>query len=225
MIVRVFIVAFIALVSLSDRAFAWAYQGHEVTGAIADQLLGANARKEVADILGFELRVAGPWADCARSVARLPDGTFKYAPSDPKYRIPCTSFETFAETARMEDYVSRNWLDCMYEKNHGCDEAYHFADVAIQHDDYSPSYAGTTDHDVVSAINAAIAVLRGQPAPLPFSIRDKKEALFLLAHFVGDLHQPLHVGSAYLDRAGKLVNPDQTGLDPATETQGGNLIL
>jgi S1/P1 nuclease len=225
MIVRILVVAFIALVTLSDRAFAWAYQGHEVTGAIADQLLGANARKQVADILGFELRVAGPWADCARSVTRLPDGTFKYAPSDPKYRIPCTSFETPAETARMEDYISRNWLDCMYLKNRGCDEAYHFADVAIQHDNYSRSYAGTSDHDVVSAINAAIAVLRGQPAPLPFSIRDKKEALFLLAHFVGDLHQPLHVGAAYLDRSGKLVNPDQSGLDPATETEGGNLIL
>src|ERR1700761_2504775 len=108
MIVRIFIVAFIALVTLSDRAFAWAYQGHEVTGAIADQLLGANARKEVADILGFELRVAGPWADCARTFPRLPDPPFKSAPAKPEYRIPCTGFETPAETARMEDYISRN---------------------------------------------------------------------------------------------------------------------
>jgi hypothetical protein len=224
MCIRIFMFAFFALVSFHDRAFAWAYQGHEVTGSVADQLLGSNAKKQVADILGFELRVAGPWADCVKSVARLPDGTFKYAPSKPEYRISCTSFETPAETARMEDYVSRNWLDCNYEENHGCDEAYHFADVAIQHDDYSRSYAGTSDHDVVSAINAAIAVLRGQAAPLPFSIRDKKEALFLLAHFVGDLHQPLHVGAIYLDRSGGRVNPDQSGLDHATETAGGNLI-
>ncbi|WP_161497293.1 S1/P1 nuclease [Bradyrhizobium nitroreducens] len=224
MAARIFVIAVIAFISFSERAFAWAYQGHEVTGAIADQLLGPNARQQVANILGFELRVAAPWADCVRSVARLPDGTFRYAPTKPEYRIPCTTFETPAETARMEDYVSRNWLDCEAAKGHGCGEAYHFADVAIQHDDYKRGYVGTSDHDIVGAINAAISVLRGQPAPLPFSIRDKKEALLLLAHFVGDLHQPLHVGAVYLDQSGQLVNPDQGGLNPATETRGGNLL-
>src|SRR5262249_34048019 len=58
----------------------------------------------------------------------------------------------------------------------------------------------------------------------PFAIKDKKEALFLLAHFVGDLHQPLHVGAIYLDSKGMRVDPDATGLDPTTETQGGNAI-
>ena len=214
----------IVLVTLTGHAFGWGQQGHKLTGSIADHLLGPNAKQQVANILGFELRVAGPWADCARSVARLSDGTFKYAPSKPEFRIPCASFENPAETARMEDYVSRNWINCVYEPNHGCDEAYHFADVAIQHDGYSRGYAGTSDHDVVSAINAAIMVLKGQTAPLPFSIRDKKEALFLLAHFLGDLHQPLHVGAIYLDPNGRPVNPDQGGLDQATQTAGGNFI-
>lgn len=224
MYARIFALALSLLMVWSGRALAWAYHGHEIIGSIADQLLGDNAKKQVKDILGFSLQVAGPWADCVRSVVRLPDGTFKYAPSDPIYRIPCTSFETPAETARMEDYVSRNWSNCFYAASHGCDEAYHFADVAIQHDGYSRSYIGTSDHDIVSAINAAIMVLQGQPAPPPFSIRDKKEALFMLAHFIGDLHQPLHVGAIYLDPYGKPVNPDQGGLDPATETAGANLI-
>ena len=219
--------ALVALLALNGSAFAWGYQGHRVTGAIADQLLGPNAQQQVKNILGFDLRTAGPWADCARSVARLPDGTFKYAPTNPDYRIPCPFFETPAETARMEDYVSRNWSNCSYLPHHGCDEAYHFTDVAVQHDDYSRNYVGTSDHDIVSAINAAILVLMDKPAPLPFSIRDKKEALFLLAHFLGDLHQPLHVGAVYLTPQGQLVNPDQGGkpFDPATETAGGNAIL
>ena len=52
----------------------------------------------------------------------------------------------------------------------------------------------------ISAINAAIRVLQDRPkATAPLSITDKKEALFLLAHFVGDIHQPLHVGAVYLD--------------------------
>src|SRR5205814_265690 len=51
----------------------------------------------------------------------------------------------------------------------------------------------------MSAINAAVTVLKGNPSPDPFKIKDKTEVLFLLSHFVGDVHQPLHVGAIYLD--------------------------
>ena len=109
----------------------------------------------------------------------------------------------------MVDYVTRNWSNCAYEdRPTNCHKAFHFADVAIQHDTYDRKDVGTSDHDVVAAINAAILVLQSKPAPTPFSIKDKKEALFLLAHFVGDLHQPLHVGAIYLNAAGGEVNPD-----------------
>jgi hypothetical protein len=197
-------------------------------GAIADQLLqGTNAQQQVAQILGFPLKVAGPWADCVRGVVHDPNGTFVYAPDPhhPEYRVPCTSFETATETPRMEDYAKRNWVNCTYLPGRPCHEGYHFVDVAIQHDRYDTSYVGTNTHDLVHVINAAVAVLKGTPAPPPFSIKDKKEALLLLAHFVGDLHQPLHVGAVYLDPNGKVVNPDTPpGLDPKTETSGGNKI-
>jgi S1/P1 Nuclease len=151
---------------------------------------------------------------------------FEYEPSKPEYRIPCTSFETPQETDRMVDYVRRNWTACVNETGRaGCEDSYHFADVAIQHDDYKRGYVGTTNHDVASAINAAIAVLKDNRAPPPFNILDKKEALFMLAHFVGDIHQPLHVGAVYLDRNGGLVNPDTGRNDAADETRGGNSIL
>ncbi len=48
-------------------ASAWGYQGHEVVGSIADNLLNANSKRQVTDILKIakpELRTAGPWADC-----------------------------------------------------------------------------------------------------------------------------------------------------------------
>jgi S1/P1 nuclease len=227
MIGRLIGYASLFLMLATGSAFAWGHEGHEVVGSIADQLLANHAKQEVAQILGFELRVAGPWADCVRGVVREADGTFVYAPDPhhPEYRIPCTSFETAAETARMEDYAKRNWTNCTYLPGRGCHETYHFDDVAFQHDHYDRAYAGTNNHDVVSVINAAILVLRDKPAPAPFSIKDKKEALFLLAHFVGDLHQPLHVGAVYLDPAGAPVNPDSgSGLDPNSETAGGNKI-
>jgi len=47
----------------------------------------------------------------------------------------------------------------------------------------------------------------------------------MLTHFMGDLHQPLHVASAYLDADGRLVDPDIAHtIDPATATNGGNSI-
>src|SRR5262249_18014752 len=56
-------------------------------------------------------------------------------------------------------------------------------------------------------------------------IRDKKEALLMLAHFVGDLHQPLHVGAIYLTSKGKEVDADAHGVNAdATSTHGGNAI-
>src|SRR5262249_51714563 len=187
--------AAIACCMPSGPALGWGHEGHEVVGSIADQLLeGHPAKAQVARILGFELRVAGPWLDCVRSVVHhTDDDTFEYDPDPhhPEYRVPCTSFETPNEKTRMEDYAKRNWTTCVYKPGHGCPETYHFADVAIQHHRYDRSFAGTSEHDIVSAINAAVAKLKNPsaPAPAPLSITDQKEALFLLAHLLGDLHQ------------------------------------
>src|SRR5262249_3862415 len=62
------------------------------------------------------------------------------------------------------------------------------------------------------------------PAPAPFNIKDKAEALRLLAHYAGDIHQPLHVGAIYLTTDGEEVNPDVGTFDPASSTRGGNNI-
>jgi len=228
--IRTWIWGLFALLAATTPTLPWGHEGHEVVGAIADQMLTANAKQQVQQILGFTLQVAAPWPDCVRSVVAKPDGTIVYAPDPhhPEYRVPCTHFEAdhgaAAEQARMEDYARRNWTNCVYVKDRPCHEGFHFADVAVQRNDYKPTYAGTNTHDVVHAINACIAVLQGQPAPAPFSIKDKKEALFLLAHFVGDIHQPLHVGAVYLDANGDRVDPDHGTLDPKTDTSGGNSI-
>lgn len=220
-VVRLLLVLF--AVTVWRPAWSWDPHGHELVGAVADRLLTPNARAHVRDILGYNLETAAKWADCVRSVDRLPDGSFRYD-STTQYQRWCEAFMAPAEVARMEDYVRRNWSNCP-GIGHGCHETFHFADVAIQRGAYSRSFGGTSDHDVVSAIEAAIDVLEGKPAPSPFSIADKKEALLMLAHFVGDLHQPLHVGAIYLDANGAEVDPDQPGVDAkAAGTKGGNAI-
>ena len=208
------------LTLLCAPALAWNAEGHDVVGSIADQFLNDHAKQEVAGLVGTDLRTASAWADCAKSVERRSDGTFHYVVNR-QFERPCTSLDHDA----MVDYVSRNWDNCLYEDMPtNCHKAFHFTDVAIQHDDYERTFIGTSDHDVVSAINAAVMVLQGQAAPDPFRIKDKAEALFLLSHFLGDLHQPLHVGAVYLDAEGNKVNPDQGTFDKHSETAGGNLI-
>jgi S1/P1 Nuclease len=227
----------------SASAFAWGYQGHRVVGSVADHLLNDNARAQVQKILNdaappdsrhdLDLRKSGPWADCVKSVERHGDGTYSYFvnPDHLEWEVPCTPFKSEAERARMVDYAARNWSNCLYQPDGpdkpagACHNTYHFEDVAIERDHFDRSFQGTNEHDLVAAIGAAIAVLKDQPAPAPFSIKDKKEALLMLSHFIGDLHQPLHVGSVYLDADGRLVDPDIAhAVDPDTSTIGGNAI-
>jgi S1/P1 Nuclease len=229
------LLASVALLLLASfvPASAWEHDGHQLVGSIADQLLvGHPAKEQVETILGFDLRQAATWPDCARSIKPQKDGSFRfvYDPEHPDYTAPCPPFLLGAELPRLEDYVARNWNNCAYEEGEpnekkGCHETYHFADVPIQRNRYQLGDPGANEHDIVQAINAAIAVLKGEFPRPPFSIRDKKEALFLLAHFVGDLHQPLHVGGVYLDSNGNLVDP-ATPADVKKDqaTFGGNAL-
>lgn len=210
-----------------EQTLAWGPSGHALVGTVADSLLNSNAKANVQNILGFTLSEAAKWPDCARSVYKSKQGQFIYN-KDTIFHADCVAFDAPEEVARMEDYVKRNWDNCDYINGHNCHEAFHFADVAIQHDHYDRAYVGTSDHDIVSAINAAIVVLKSNKpnpkAPKPFNIKDKKEALFLIAHFVGDIHQPLHVGAVYLDEMGNKGDPQEPNGEVYDETKGGNSI-
>jgi hypothetical protein len=48
----------------------------------------------------------------------------------------------------------------------------------------------------------------------------KPVALILLAHYVADIHQPLHVGAEYFDQLGRVVDPDKD--KSALGDEGGN---
>jgi hypothetical protein len=210
----------------SAGAFAWGAPGHQTVGSIADSLLaGTNAAKQVKSILGTEkLKTASLWADCAKGVDDTKAPPLTYVVN--KRYTECKPFETASGKKLMVDFVTRNLSACMPAAgDEMCHRQYHYADVAIEHSTYTRSEIGTSDHDIVSAINAAIAVLQGGTSPAPISFTSKKEALRVLAHYVGDIHQPLHVGAIYLDASGHEVDPDVGTYNPATKTQGGNKLL
>ncbi|HET7837827.1 MAG TPA: S1/P1 nuclease [Variovorax sp.] len=211
------------LVSLVCHAYG--PRGHEMIGAIADAQLNPAAKTAVQKNLGFPLSVAATWADCVKDVEKQ-GSTFVYKP-DPHFAAACKAFATTAGKKRMIDYARRNWSNCHDEAaTKGCHALYHFADVAIEQDAYDRSLTGTSDHDIVSAIEAAMAKLEGKPVPAPFSIKDNAEAMLMLAHLVGDLHQPLHVGAVYLDAQDhpKDPGPATTPHDPGMDTRGGNKL-
>lgn len=209
---------------LASPAYAWGPAGHALIGKIADQLLaGTHAGHRVDQVLGtYTLEEAAKWPDCVRSVHKEASGDFKFVPD--RYTRRCTAFETPQGEARMEDYARRNWDTFPYRAGHGDHEAYHFADIPIEDGSYSASDIGASDHDVVHAIIAAIDELEWKAVPAPFSIKDDKEAILMLAHFVGDIHQPLHVGVVYLDPQGDEVDPHSENEAEADSTAGGNLI-
>jgi hypothetical protein len=98
---------------------------------------------------------------------------------------------------------------------------WHYVDLPLGTMTYELDGAFSNPHDVVHMIEEAVRVLEGggdkRITPL--------EALRMIVHFVGDLHQPLHVGNGFFvlgaDGSVKLVE------DPAAATglpndKGGN---
>jgi hypothetical protein len=202
---------------------AWGPDGHHTVAAIASKLIaGTNAETQVKTLLGnLSLIDAAVWADCAKGVNPT---TFLYE-SAGKYP-ECAVFENPDGEAAMIDFVRRNATNCTIKPGEEvCHKQYHYSDVAIQHMTYLPTFVGARNDDIVAAVIAMTHVLKGDPSPPPFVIKDKPEALRLLAHYVGDIHQPLHVGAIYLDAQGNEVNPDAGIFNPATATRGANNIL
>ena len=213
-----------ALALAPTTAFAWGPTGHQIVGAIADAQLHAHAKAHVASLLNMTLKTAGPWADCVRDVKDGP--SHGHYVENQQYKPSCGVFWTAAAEAEAVSYADRNWDNCNRDGGQECHTQYHFTDVDIDRQTYQMGQHGTNDHDLVHAIGAAIAVLKGGAAPVPFQIAGPREALLMLAHLIGDIHQPLHVGAIYLDAQGHAVDPDAaTHYDPATFTRGGNFLF
>jgi hypothetical protein len=215
-----------------SAALAWGSTGHQLVGATAYANLGKDAKQHVDDLLkkghAPSLAAAAEWPDCVRSV-KGKKGHLAYKPDQFTPKI-CSHFSDPTEDpmgqAMMVDYATRNFDNCDKPKaeKRACHELYHFADIPIADGHYDTAYPGAPDYDIVATINACVSILRGEAVKAPFDKISDFEALFLLAHLVGDLHQPLHVGAIYLDGS--------TEKTPTTEaearrlsTQGGNSIF
>ena len=179
-------------------ALAWGKDGHSAVGAIADKLIKGSKAEQQVKA------ILNP-GETLESISSWPDcvkGTY-CGPQSPD----------------MVEYVNAN-------PKHS---EYHYTDVPFQLDHYHDGAAGTADDDIVQTLKQAIAVLQGKdtPATNPHKFT-KRQALILITHMTGDIHQPLHVGAAFVNKDGKFVVPktkaeiDETAI---FDSRGGNNFL
>jgi len=195
---------------------AYGPDGHHLVGAIADErLANTPTGKKVAVLLdGMTLREA----------AQVPDtikGWDKKGVEDPKNATYFSSRPRIA--AQLREFWKANQptrdLNSPMPSHHW----FHYTDVPVEAANYASGKTGRSQWDIVHMISYCVAVLRGEiPEENPRKIT-KAVAIILLAHYLGDIHQPLHVGAQFFDQSGRLVNPDLG--KPAFENQGGNTIL
>lgn len=135
------------------------------------------------------------------------------------------------------------WADCVkgsycgpqtsemiaYAIQNPAHSTYHYTNLPVQNTAYVVDGVGTTEHDIVRTLKQCIAVLQGDNTdisnPQHFSPR---QALLLIAHLVGDIHQPLHVGAAYINKDMQFVTPaskQQVDGINIFDLQGGNNLL
>jgi hypothetical protein len=200
-----------AFVTMTASASAWDYPGHRMVGAIADFVLSSRhpeAYKKIQNLIVGKDADGNKLTRTLSQVATSPDCA---KPGNVPYCGRTPSDEE-------KDYAAGN--------KHNAD--YHFTDVPIQQTRYVAGSPGTGKNDAVQMINYTIAQLRGKsPQKEDVKLTDA-QALWLLVHLVGDIHQPLHVGSIYFDKATCKQIKDPTvsgGMDTVASTIGGNAIL
>jgi hypothetical protein len=106
-----------------------------------------------------------------------------------------------------------------FRLEHPGHDVYHYTNVAFQAARYDPESPGAHWTDIVRMMRESVGVLRGTS-----SVLSRREALRLLAHLVGDIHQPLHVGTGYVSASGPLRFVVPQGPAGWRPTLGGNAL-
>src|SRR5215831_11555992 len=194
----------VALFVLIDSRIAWSWsgEGHRTVGAIADLILEKYPK--------VRERVASILG--GNSLAEV---------------------SVWADCAKGYRYCHRALTDeeKTFASENRAHHAFHYTDVPIQQSAYHAGTAGTAENDIVAVSAHAINVLREKAPNHGPAILNERDALWLLTHLVGDIHQPLHVGAVYFDKdCAAVVDPNVAGarlpsfgIDTTiASTKGGN---
>src|SRR5437870_6465295 len=200
-------------VQLATAARAYGPLGHEIVGGIADERLAntPTATKIRGLLDGLTLEKAAVIADEIK-------GWDRKGIDDPR------SFHYSAHRnidRQLRDFWRANPPSPGANPGAPSHHWFHYTDVPVlPAQRYRDGHAGRSKWDIVHMIPFCIEVLQGRVPEQNDRRITKPVALILLTHYVGDVHQPLHVGAEYFDQRGQIVDPDKD--KSALGDEGGN---
>lgn len=173
---KIILFCLMGIIFLHSTAFGWGRPGHKTICGIAYKLFDDETRSAVNKLIGGEQEFIEScvWADDVRDHREINANETNGANSEPK---------------------NKDYHPDTYE--------YHYINIWEPEKGFNPKVDCEADDCVSSAIKRYGVYLRRyhtklktNPEATPREIQKAQESLKFLAHFVGDLHQPLHVGLA-----------------------------
>jgi hypothetical protein len=184
--------------SLYEREF-WGISRHQLIGGAAQGFLSPGAQQTVA-------RILEPLGQTSlREIAGWADRVKNWNQGPPSDDPETIAF----------------FQDDRNEKN----GTWHYVNLPVGAEGYDPEQYPmfTRADDVVQMADIGARVLRGESDRF-----SEANALRLVTHLVGDLHQPVHIGCGYLERsngsATLVRDPDVAAARDLPHDRGGNLI-
>jgi S1/P1 Nuclease len=210
---HVLLVVILHIIGFSTQLRAYGPLGHEIVGAIADERL-ANT-PTAAKIRGL---IGGLSLEKAAVIADEIKGWDKNGVDDSK----AFHYSAYPKIDRqLRDFWRANQPTHNPGSTMPSHHWFHYTDVpVVRAEKYAEGQAGRSKWDVVHMIPYCVEVLRGRVPEQNERKITKPVALILLAHYVGDIHQPLHVGAQYFDAQGRIADPDKD--KSSVEDEGGN---
>ena len=162
------------------NVYGYGARGHGLVGAVADKRLASNTaiKTKVNTLLdGLTLQQA----------ATLPDSIKTWDSSPNGFHV--TGHPTIV--AQLRAFVNANPA-----KGQPSHHEFHYTDVPVSGDEkYASGTVGRSRFDIVHMIPFCIRVLKGEEPETNDRAITKAVAVILITHYLGDLHQPLHVGA------------------------------
>lgn len=200
-----FMIAVLTICLFSINSFAYGPRGHQLVGAIADRRVAKNrtlANKIRALLGGMTLQRVSTLPDEIKSVR---------CGTDPEGRNRVMR--------ELHEFVNANCKAPSPSHND-----FHFTNIPVFGDeDYDDGEVGRRPFDIVQMIPFCIRVLKGEEPETNDRKITKSVALVLLTHYIGDIHQPLHVGAEFFDADGNSFGP--TPSNQGFADQGGNKLV
>ncbi len=201
----------LAISILPINAFGYGPRGHQLVGSIADKRLARNrvvSRKVRRLLDGLTLE----------RVATLPDEIKSWNDCGSRPPSPNPVIDRVRINNELRAFLEAN--KCSLKPTH---DEFHYTDVPVTGgEDYDDGEVGRGKFDIVQMIPFCLRVLRGQEPENNDRKITKTVAVILLTHYLGDIHQPLHVGAEFFDDNGNPFHPSVS--NPGFGDQGGNKL-